>query len=156
MPIVWHDLPDVRVLIVGNEPPPAVAELASERVEVTGFVPDLGPWFAKARLTVSPLRYGAGLKGKIVTSLEAGVPVITTTIGNEGLELEAGVEALIGDTPEAIAAHVVRVFREPGLAASLADAGWRAVSERFSWQGAQSALTASLEAARAHRDRGRS
>jgi GT2 family glycosyltransferase/glycosyltransferase involved in cell wall biosynthesis len=156
MPIVWQDLPDVRVLIVGNEPPPAVAELASERVEVTGFVPDLGPWFAKARMTVSPLRYGAGLKGKIVTSLEAGVPVITTTIGNEGLDLEAGVEALIGDRSEAIAAHVVRVFREPGLAAALADAGWRAVSARFSWLGAQTALSASLAAARAHRDRGRS
>ena len=153
MPIVWRSAPDVRVLIVGNEPSPAVLALAGDRVEVTGFVPDLAPWYAQARVTVSPLRYGAGLKGKIVSSLEAGVPVITTTIGNEGLDLEPGVEALLGDTPDTLAAHVVRVFSEPGLAQTLADAGWQAIAQRFSRDRALVALTASLDAARAHRDR---
>ncbi|MFN8623866.1 MAG: glycosyltransferase, partial [Chloroflexota bacterium] len=77
MPRVWAAVPDAEALIVGSDPTPEVLALAGDRVTVTGWVPDLAPWFARSRMTLSALRYGSGLKGKIVASLEAGVPVVT-------------------------------------------------------------------------------
>jgi GT2 family glycosyltransferase len=132
MPLVWSELPSTHVLIVGDAPPPEVLALASDRVEVTGHLPSLDGAFARARMTVSPLRYGSGVKGKIITSLSAGVPVVTTQIGNEGLDLRDGVEALLGETPQELAAQVVRLFREPDLPDALAAAGRRFLDERFS------------------------
>jgi GT2 family glycosyltransferase len=132
MPLVWREVPSARVLIVGDAPPPEVRALESERVEVTGHLVTLGEAFGRARMTVSPLRFGSGVKGKIITSLGAGVPVVTTAIGNEGLDLRDGIEAMLGDTPEELAAQVVRLFREPSLPDSLAAAGHRVLDERFS------------------------
>jgi glycosyltransferase involved in cell wall biosynthesis len=151
MPRVWAEVPEARVLIVGSDPTPDVLALAGDRVEVTGYVPDLGPVFARSRMTVSALRYGAGLKGKIVTSLEAGVPVVTTAIGNEGLDLRDGEEALLGETPDELAAAVVRLFREPGLAARLATRGHARVAQGFSREAVRTALRTALDEARRHR-----
>jgi GT2 family glycosyltransferase/glycosyltransferase involved in cell wall biosynthesis len=151
MPRVWAEVPEARVLIVGSDPTPDVLALAGDRVEVTGYVPDLGPVFARSRMTVSALRYGAGLKGKIVTSLEAGVPVVTTAIGNEGLDLRDGEEALLGETPDELAAAVVRLFREPGLAARLATGGHARVAQGFSREAVRTALRTALDEARRHR-----
>lgn len=140
MPYVWQRVPRARVLLVGSDPPPSVRALAGDRVEVLGHVSDLSSAYARARMSVSPLRFGSGVKGKIVSSLEAGVPVVTTTIGNEGIALEPGIEALIADQPEAIAANVVRLFEDPDFLKSLAAAGHRAVFERFSEDRARQAL----------------
>jgi glycosyltransferase involved in cell wall biosynthesis len=150
MPLVWAEAPDVEALIVGSDPTPEVLALAGPRVQVTGYVPDLAPWFGRSRMTLSALRYGAGLKGKIVTSLEAGVPVVTTAIGNEGLDLRDGVEALIAEAPAELAEAALRLLRDPELAASLAAAGAARVARRFSREEAREALRAALEAARAH------
>jgi glycosyltransferase involved in cell wall biosynthesis len=132
MPEVWREVPEARVRIVGDAPPPEVRALASERVEVTGWLADLGPALATARATVSPLRFGAGVKGKVVTSLAAGVPVVTTSIGNEGLDLRDGEDALIADTPEGLARAVIRLFREPDLAERLSEAGRAFARDRLS------------------------
>lgn len=144
MPRVWAAVPDARLLLVGADPPPAVLALAGERVEVTGFVPDLATCYARARLTLSPLRYGAGLKGKIVSSLEAGVPVVTTAMGNEGLGLRDGVEALLAETPADLAAAAVRLLADPDLATALADAGRAFVLGRLSRERARATLHAAL------------
>jgi glycosyltransferase involved in cell wall biosynthesis len=132
MPRVWREVPDARVRIVGDAPPPEVRALAVDRVVVAGWVPDLDPELARARLTLSPLRFGSGVKGKVVTSLAAGVPVVTTSIGDEGIGLAKGTEALIADDPDDLARAVVRLFREPGLAEALADAGRAFARERLS------------------------
>ncbi|MCQ8239546.1 glycosyltransferase [Rhizosaccharibacter radicis] len=132
MPLVWAALPEVRVLIVGNAPPVEVRALAGDRVEVTGFVPSLDPYHARARVSVSPLRYGAGVKGKIVGALQAGVPVVTTPCGNEGIQLADGVEALIGDDAPALANAVIRLMRDEALCRSMAVAGAQVVRTRFS------------------------
>jgi len=131
MPLVWRDAPDARLVLAGSKPPPELLALAGERVEVPGWISDLGPLYARARLSVSPLRYGAGVKGKIIASLQAGLPVVTTTIGNEGLGLRDGAEALVGDTSEAFAVCVLALFRDPALCARLAEAGTVALRRRF-------------------------
>jgi glycosyltransferase involved in cell wall biosynthesis len=152
MPEVWLRVPRARAVVVGHAPPAEVQALAGECVRVTGYVPDLGPYLSRARMTVSPLRYGAGVKLKILASLDAGVPVVTTTIGNEGVGLRNDVEALIADDPIQLAECVVRLFREPRLLAALADSGRRFMSCRY---GLEAARTQVSEALRLAPDRAR-
>ncbi len=140
MPLVWAALPDVRLLLVGNAPPPAVENLASRRVTVTGFVPDVAPLYAQSRLSVNPLRYGAGVKGKIVASLQEGVPVVTTPVGNEGLGLVHGAEAWIAETAADFAEGIVALYRNPARCAAMATAAQAVLRRRFSEDAARSAL----------------
>jgi glycosyltransferase involved in cell wall biosynthesis len=132
MPLVWPHAPDTMVVVVGQHPPSQVLALAGPRVEVTGHVPDLDPYWARARVMVAPLRYGAGVKGKLLASLAAGVPVVTTAVGNEGIDLADGTQALIGETPATLADHVTRVLSDAELARRLAREGRRHIGERFS------------------------
>ena len=143
MPLVWRDAAEnapPRLVLAGSKPPPEVLALADERIEVPGWMPDLGPLYARARLSICPLRYGAGVKGKIIASLQAGVPVVTTTIGNEGLALRDGIEALVADTPEALAAGALALLRDPALCARLAEAGAGVLRRRFSEDATRRAL----------------
>jgi len=87
---IWPNLAaglpaDARLLIVGAAPTQPVLELANDRILVTGYVPELKPYFDRARVFVVPLRYGAGIKGKLVESLAHGVPSIATSIAVEGM-----------------------------------------------------------------------
>jgi glycosyltransferase involved in cell wall biosynthesis len=144
MPLVWQEEPAARVLVVGEAPPVEVLALASERVTITGHVPDIAGMYAQARLTVSPLRFGAGLRGKVIESLAVGVPVVTTPIGCEGIGLTNGVDGLLGENPVELATCVVRLLREPSLAASLADAGRRLIRERYSAERTRATLLEAL------------
>src|SRR6201988_286907 len=105
-------LADVRLGVVGPDRPPSVAALASDDIVLTGYVEDVEPLFDRSRVLVAPLRYGASLKGKITHSLALGLPVVTPTVGAEGLGLVDGQHALIADTPEAFAARVIDVYRD--------------------------------------------
>jgi O-antigen biosynthesis protein len=113
MPPVWEEFPAMRVTLLGSNPPPEVWDLARDpRVVVTGFVHDVDPYFQTARLFVSPLRYGAGLKGKIGQSLEHALPVVTTSIGAEGFDFADGRDALIADDAAGFAAAVRRLYAD--------------------------------------------
>jgi glycosyltransferase involved in cell wall biosynthesis len=132
MPAVWRELGDVRVTIVGSHPPPDVQALASPRVDVTGWVEDLQPLLDGARLMVAPLRYGAGMKGKITQALSVGLPVVTTPIGAEGLENEDEDCMLIAEDPQELAAHVIQAYRDDELWRRLSHAGQELIVERCS------------------------
>ena len=95
-------------------------------------MPSLDAYWNRARVSVAPLRFGSGVKGKIIASLEAGVPVVTTAIGNEGIGLTDGREALLGDTPDELAEHVMSLLGDAELAESLAAAGSAVLRQRFS------------------------
>ncbi|MEE8428146.1 MAG: glycosyltransferase, partial [Gammaproteobacteria bacterium] len=86
-PIIRKELSGVKFFVVGSNPPKNISSLASEDVIVTGYVPDISCCFNQCMLSVAPLRYGAGVKGKINTSMSYGVPVVTTIIGAEGMFL---------------------------------------------------------------------
>ena len=103
--------------------PREIEALASPLVTVAGWVPDLEPLLREARVHAAPIAFGAGLKGKITQSLAAGLPVVTTAIGAEGLDATDGVELLIADDPDAFAARVVRVLEDSELWTTLSDAG---------------------------------
>ena len=145
MPLVWQALPEAKLILAGSKPPEEMLALAGPLVEIPGWVPDLGPLYARARLSLNPLRYGAGVKGKIVASMQAGLPVVTTAIGNEGLGLETGTQALVGDTAEALAHHAVSLLRNPELCAALADAGAAVMRRRFGEDVMRRALLSALQ-----------
>jgi O-antigen biosynthesis protein len=115
-PQIRSQIPECRFRIAGSYMGDDVLALAkAPGVEVLGFVPDLTPLFDSARVFIAPLRYGAGSKGKVGQSLAHGLPVVTTSIGAEGMNLLDGEHALIADDPEMIARQVVRLLRDDVL-----------------------------------------
>ena len=132
LPLVRESLPGVKLYVVGDNVPPDIAAYASEDVRVTGYVPDAAPFFEGARVMVVPLRYGAGVKGKVGESLAYGLPVVTTGVGAEGMGLTDGANALVADSPEEFAAAVVRLYRGRDLWQQLADNGYRHIEQHFS------------------------
>jgi glycosyltransferase involved in cell wall biosynthesis len=132
MPAVWRELGDVRVTIVGSNPPPEIQALASPLVDVTGWLEDLQPLLDSSRLSMAPLRYGAGMKGKITQALAAGLPVVTTQIGAEGLDGHDQECLLIADDPHELAVNAIRVYRENDLWRRLSRAGQELIAERCS------------------------
>jgi GT2 family glycosyltransferase/SAM-dependent methyltransferase/glycosyltransferase involved in cell wall biosynthesis len=120
LPIVRRTLPDVTTRIVGSNPPKEITDLVGNGVDVLGWVPDLNPLYAQSRLFVAPLRYGAGIRGKIGESAAHGLPVISTSLGAEGLYLRDGAEILLADEAASFAAAIVRAYSDPALWAQLA------------------------------------
>jgi GT2 family glycosyltransferase/glycosyltransferase involved in cell wall biosynthesis len=121
-PIVQQQLPGIKLSIVGPNVTPAVTALASPTVDVLGFVQDLDPLFASIRLTIAPLRYGAGVKGKVTMSLCNGIPVVGTSVAFEGMSLTNGREVLEADTAQGLADHIVTVYRDEQLWYRLSEA----------------------------------
>jgi len=132
MPHVWTRLGDVSVTIVGGSPPKEVIELASSRVDVTGWIAELEPLLDSARALVVPVRFGAGVKGKITQGLAAGLPVVTTSLGAEGLDGMDGENMLIGEDVDALAQRIVRVVEDDELWQSLSSGGQDLVATKCS------------------------
>ena len=151
MPLVWREDPAIRFIIAGANPTAEVSALASERVIVTGLVDDLRDVFDPARVFVCPLRFGAGTKGKIVMAMSYGIPVVTTSIGAEGMELRDGADVLVADTPAQLARASLLVYRDAKLWARLSAAGLRRVRDHWSLQAGQRVLREGIEAAHRHR-----
>ena len=131
-PLVHERLNAAELTIIGADAPRSLRRLATDGARFVGQVEDLVPYFSAARLSVAPIRYGAGIKGKIQTSLALGVPVVTTSAGAEGMPIADGREALIADGARAFAEAVVRLHSEAELWRSLADAGRLATVEHYS------------------------
>ena len=117
--------------------------LAAPDIEVTGWVEDLGPLLDRAMVSVAPLRYGAGMKGKVTQSLAAGVPVVTTSVGAEGLDAESGRDLLVADDDAAFVRAVADLHRDEALWETLSVNG-RALAARVASHDAQLAVLRTL------------
>lgn len=127
----------LAVDVVGSHPRAEVGVIARRspvRMEIHGQVEDATPYWERARALVVPLRIGGGTRLKILEALARGVPVVTTTLGCEGLELEKGEDLLVADRPEQLAICIERLLEDDDLALSLARSGRRAVEERYDWR----------------------
>jgi glycosyltransferase involved in cell wall biosynthesis len=144
LPLVHHELPELRFHVIGSEIPPEVRALASERVVIEGYVPDVMPFFERCRLSVAPLRYGAGVKGKINQSMSHGVPCVATSVATEGMELSPGEDVLVADDADRFAARVVELYRDEALWTRLAANALRNVERVFSVDVARARLQAIL------------
>src|SRR5438876_264170 len=101
LPRLREKLPGIRTYVVGSDVPVTIKKSAAEDFIVTGYVPDITPFFTGCRVSISPLRYGAGVKGKINLAMSYGVPVVATSSSIEGMYLTPGIDVLVGDDPEA-------------------------------------------------------
>ncbi len=140
MPLIWEARPQARLVLVGYAPPPEIRALAGSRVVVTGQVPDVRPFLDQARLVLTAMRFGAGVKGKVVDALRLGVPVVTTPVGAEGIGIEPGREALIADDPVGLARHALTLFDSTETCAALSVAGAALIRRRFSRAAARGAV----------------
>ena len=125
--------PDFRFEVVGCGPSATLQAQRAADVAVTGYVDDVRPYMWNASVFVVPLRMGGGTRFKVVEAMAAGVPVVSTRLGAEGIPAEDGRDLLLADDPEAFAQAVVRVLSEPALAAQLAANGLDFVRRHFDW-----------------------
>jgi len=141
LPRVRAEVPEARLTIVGADPPAEVRRLAaSPGVQVTGFVDALEPYYARATAFVSPLRIAGGIPGKNLDAMAAGCPIVTTTLGNEGLGATPGEHLLTADTPGDFAAAVVRLLRDAPLRHRLGERAREFARARFDVETSVAAL----------------
>ena len=141
MPLVRERIGPVDVRLVGRRPVPEVLALAAPDVAVHADVPDLRPLVGEATVAVIPLRYGSGVKNKVLEAVALGVPTVVTPQAVAGLDLADGEEVLVANGADALAAAIVRVLTDETLRGRLATGGRRAVVERWSWDVAARAFS---------------
>ena len=135
-PIVKRTIPGVTLTVVGRNPNPGLVELSRRdpSIVVTGGVEDVRPYMERAAAYVVPLRIGGGTRLKIYEAMAMEKPIISTTVGAEGLPLRDGCELLLADTPEEFAAKVVRVISNESYAGELGARAAATVREHFGWR----------------------
>lgn len=142
LPLVSAQLGVVPTYIIGSQAPAEILELGDvdRGIFVTGFVPDVTSYFSRARLSVAPLRYGAGVKGKVNMSMAYGVPVVASPCAAEGMFLEPERDILIGEDAQAFSDQVVRLYLDQHLWQALSQNGLVNVSTHFSRDSARTAI----------------
>jgi len=134
LPKVRATVPEASVALVGRDPTPQVTALAEvPGVVVTGAVDDVRPWLERATAYVCPMASGGGIKNKLLEALAAAAPCVTTTVGASGLAARDGVEVLVADDDDGIAAHVVALLGDPARAERIGRAGRELVVAEHDW-----------------------
>jgi len=151
MPLVRHEVPDAKLLLVGSNPKPAVKDLAADFVEVTGYVTaeKLEVLYSEARVCVAPLRFGAGVKLKVVEALRESIPLVTTPVGVQGLE---GLKDVVpvSDDPALIATTVAELLVDDDKWSAQAQRQLEYAKTHFSRKVARASMSNVIEAAIAH------
>ena len=150
-PYVLRRMPDARTFVIGSDMPESVRNLAGRGIDAVGHVPDLEPYLHRCKVSIAPLRYGAGVKGKISAAQAAGLPVVATSIGVEGMHLECGRDVLVADSAPEFADAIVRLHDDESLWNRLAAGGRENVARHFSAEAARPTLARLIAAAAARR-----
>jgi glycosyltransferase involved in cell wall biosynthesis len=136
LPKIKKRVPDVKVNIVGARPVKAVRVLGErdpDTIVVTGSVPDVRPYGEDCGAFIVPLRAGSGMRVKILNALAMGLPVVSTSVGAEGIEVTNGENIVLADGADAFADATIRLLRDPALARRIAQGGRRLIEERYAW-----------------------
>jgi GT2 family glycosyltransferase/glycosyltransferase involved in cell wall biosynthesis len=139
-PLVSKQLRDAKFYILGDKAPPEIVALATERIIVAGLQRDVRPFFDTVKLSVAPLRFGAGVKGKINQSMAFGVPVVATSLAVEGMELTDHEDILVADEPEDFARALIELYKSEELWKKLSENGIRKTRELYSPDAARKKL----------------
>lgn len=132
-PIIKKIIPQAKVYVVGSGPPPILKAYESDSVIITGFVDDVRPYVDEAGVFVVPLNMGSGTRLKVLEALSMKKPVVSTSIGCEGIEVEDDEHILIRDNPGEFAEAVIEVFNNQKLKKRLIDNGYQLVKEKYDW-----------------------
>ncbi|MCS6964654.1 MAG: glycosyltransferase [Thermoflexus sp.] len=135
MPRIWARRPEVRLWIVGRNPPSRLRRAARDpRVEILGTVPDLRPYLARATLAVCPLRYAVGIQNKVLEAMAMGTPVVATPPVLGGLRAIPGQDLVVAEGPEAFAEAVLRLLDAPAQRSAMGAAGRAYVEQHHRWE----------------------
>lgn len=136
LPMIHQRVPEVSLAIVGRQPGSRVMQLSnsSPQIMVTGRVDDIRPYLAEGTVFVVPLRIGGGTRIKIFEAMASGIPVVSTTVGAEGLQVQDGRHIYLADAPGAFAEAVIRLLQDPALARGMAAAAKALVTENGDWK----------------------
>ncbi len=132
MPVLRSKVPGIELLLVGSHMPKEVSSLAAKDIVPLGYVPSLDSVFSRIRLTIAPLRYCAGLKGKVLESLAAGIPCVMTTVAAEGIDLPAELASLVADEPELLSQQIATLCRDRAKYRRVVEAGKAHVAANYS------------------------
>ncbi|MDR2013615.1 MAG: glycosyltransferase [Rhodanobacter sp.] len=144
-PLVRAQAPEIRVHVIGSKMPDSIRALADEHVIVHGFVPDIAPYMDGCRISVAPLRYGAGVKGKVNMAMSCGLPVVATPIAVEGMYVRTGEDVLVAADAAAFAAAIIELYRDEALWNRLSTHGMANVERYFSFDAARVAVRRLLD-----------
>lgn len=145
LPLIHARRPEIRFIVAGANPTAELLQIASDRIIVTGMVEDLADVFDTIRVFACPLRTGAGAKGKVMSALSYGLPVVSTAIGVEGAGLEPNKHVVVADEPQELAEALLRVYDDPMLWQALSEAGQELVREQFSLAMGKRQLSEAIE-----------
>lgn len=136
LPLIRARLPECALAIVGRKPGPELKRLAEadSRIRVTGTVEDVRPWLWGSAVSIVPLRIGGGTRLKIYEAMAARTPVVSTTIGAEGLDVNNGNNIQLADSAGDFARRCIALLEDTGERERLATAGWELVTNRYSWE----------------------
>ena len=132
-PFIKAKVPEAKLYIVGRNPPIRVKKLENKNVVILGFVKDIREWLAKSNVSIVPLRIGSGIRIKILEALAMGIPVVSTSIGCEGIEVINGKEILIANEEKAFAKDILSLLQDENYAKRLRENGLKLVRDRYSW-----------------------
>jgi glycosyltransferase involved in cell wall biosynthesis len=144
LPAIVEQIPDIKFHIIGSKAPQCIKEIDNEHCIYHGFVEDIEPFLDNVRLAVAPLRYGAGVKGKINSSMSYGQPVVGTKLSVEGMHTEENINILTADTAKKFAKQVLRLYQDEQLWNQISKAGLDNISNHFSFEVAQKAINSVL------------
>jgi sugar transferase (PEP-CTERM/EpsH1 system associated) len=145
LPLIRAEVPDVEFWIVGNSPPPEVETLANDHVHVTGRVEDVRPYYQDSTVCVIPLRAGGGTRLKILESMALGRPVVSTSIGAEGIDITDGENILLGDDPHTFANQTILLLQDKGKRQTIRDQARQFVVDHYDWDSITTRLLKAFE-----------
>jgi glycosyltransferase involved in cell wall biosynthesis len=140
LPLLAVRLPGVATTVIGSSPPRWLVERNGPAFQVKGYVPDLSPFLERCRLTIAPLRFGAGVKGKVILSMSYGVPVVASSIAAEGIPAADGQDILVADDAESFCEKIAALYEDDALWQALSHNGRRIVNDHFSTRAARQAV----------------
>ncbi|HTY58023.1 MAG TPA: glycosyltransferase [Bacteroidota bacterium] len=149
-PLVVGRVPGARLYVVGKDPGKEIMERGSDRVTVTGFVDDVRPYMARGEVFIIPLHIGGGIRGKALEAMAMRLPIVTTTIGCEGIHLKDGTSALFADTPADFAGAVTRLLDDPALRERITQSALATVRTLYDWDAKGEALDALYRSVAVH------
>ena len=136
MPLIWQQIPEVHLQVVGKDPPGIIQALArNSRIEVTGTVPDLRPYLRQATLAVAPVPYGAGIQNKVLEAMACATPVIANTQAVSALTTKSGVEIILANNPAEFAQKVIDLLKDSEQRSQIGQAGLEYVRRCHDWGG---------------------
>lgn len=144
-PLLRQKLPGVQLDIIGDNPSAAIAAYNSEEVRIRGYVPEVEPYLRDCRVFIAPLRFGAGIKGKVGEAMAHSIPVVTTSIGAEGFGLTHGLDVLIADDPPSFAAAVEQLYSQKELWERVSNNGRLRIEKHFTPEVIAQTINSSLK-----------